>query len=212
MTHYRTIFFDTETTAISSEYGRIIEIAAFDPDRGVCFEELIHPGIPIPQETTAIHGITDAMVATAESFKPVILRFLEFCDGDVALVAHNGDNFDLPFLRAEMKRAGLDLPKNWIFIDSLKWARRYRPDLPRHSLQYLRQVYGIQENRAHRALNDVMTLYEVYRCMVDDLTPEQTHQLLYRQRSQESSSLMQTDTLPETAVLPPQQDVLVLFQ
>jgi DNA polymerase-3 subunit epsilon len=204
---YRTIFFDTETTTTSPENGRIIEVAAFDSIRGTSFEELIHPGVSIPQETTAIHGITDAMVATAEGFKAVILRFLQFCDGNVALVAHNGDNFDLPFLRAEMKRAGLEIPANWIFIDSLKWARRYRPDLPRHSLQYLRQVYGIQENRAHRALNDVMVLYEVYRCMTDDLTPEQVHQLLHRQCTQEPSLPAQV-TLSTTSS---QQDLLMLF-
>jgi DNA polymerase-3 subunit epsilon len=49
-------------------------------------------------------------------------------------------------------------------------------------LQFLREVYGIPENRAHRALDDVIVLKEVFFNMVDDLTPQQIYDLLNKPR------------------------------
>ena len=174
----RPIFFDTETTGTNPKSDRIIELAAYDSERNRSFEMLINPGIPIPPETIAIHQITDAMVRDAADFATVASEFVAFCDGDVALVAHNADSFDTPFLRHEFIRHGMQVPSDWLFLDSLKWARRYRKDLPRHSLQFLRQTYGIAANQAHRALNDVMVLYDVFKAMTDDLTCDQILNLL----------------------------------
>ncbi len=176
----RPIFFDTETTGRNPAVDRIVELAAYDPVTGRSFERLINPGIPIPPETIMVHQITDAMVANEPDFGTVVSEFFAFCEGDVALIAHNGDSFDVPFLRHECKRFDLVLPDSWLYIDSLKWSRRYRKDLPRHSLQFLRQTYGIQANQAHRALNDVMVLYEVFKAMTDDLSCEQIANLLNR--------------------------------
>ncbi|MCE5295251.1 MAG: ribonuclease H-like domain-containing protein [Chlamydiales bacterium] len=174
----RPIFFDTETTGTNPKSDRIIELAAYDSERQRSFEMLINPGIPIPPETIAIHQITDAMVADAADFATVAAEFVAFCDGDVALIAHNADSFDTPFLRTEFTRNGVQMPSDWLFLDSLKWARRYRKDLPRHSLQFLRQTYGIAANQAHRALNDVMVLYDVFKAMTDDLSCDQILNLL----------------------------------
>ena len=67
-------------------------------------------------------------------------------------------------------------------MDSLKWARKYRPDLPRHSLQFLREIYKIAENKAHRALDDVIVLHQVFTCMTDDLDIETIIKLLNKPR------------------------------
>lgn len=69
---------------------------------------------------------------------------------------------------------------SWKFLDSLKWARRYRPDLPRHTLQFLREIYGIAANNAHRALDDVIVLYQVFQSLIDDLPIEEVYSLLNR--------------------------------
>ncbi|MCH9634609.1 MAG: 3'-5' exonuclease DinG [Chlamydiae bacterium] len=173
----RAIFYDTETTGVSTKNDLIVEIAAYDPERDVSFEQLINPGIPIPPSATGIHHITDAMVSQKPSFKEVAQDFLDFCDGDVVLIAHNNDQFDQPLLEAEFSRHNLSFP-NWKFLDSLKWARRYRPDLPRHSLQVLRENYGFPANNAHRALDDVITLHRVFDAMVDDLSIDTIYELL----------------------------------
>jgi DNA polymerase-3 subunit epsilon len=173
----RPIYYDTETTGVRSDKDRVIEIAAFDPVENRSFVHLINPGSPIPPEATAIHHITDAMVAEASSFEEIGKAFVEFCSGDVVLIAHNNDAFDKLFLENEFKRANLPMPQ-WTFIDSLKWSRKYRNDLPRHTLQNLREVYGIAANQAHRALDDVMVLHQVFSSMTDDLPMETILELL----------------------------------
>lgn len=177
----RAIFYDTETTGLRAKTERIVELAAYDPVRDKTFESFIHPGCPIPRESSAIHGITDEMVADSPSFPDIIDSFNQFCEGDVVLIAHNNDAFDIHFMKAEYERSGREMPQ-WKFLDSLKWARRYRPDLPRHTLQSLREVYGIAENRAHRALADVVVLHQVFSNMTDDLTMEEIYTLLNKPR------------------------------
>ncbi|MFI0435658.1 MAG: putative quorum-sensing-regulated virulence factor [Parachlamydiaceae bacterium] len=178
----RPIYYDTETTGIKADKDRIIEIAAFDPVRDLHFERFVNPGLPIPPEATAIHHITDDMVASAPSFAQIGAEFIAFCDGDVVLIAHNNDNFDLHFLRNEFERHSILMP-SWKFLDSLKWARRYRPDLPRHTLQFLREIYGISANNAHRALDDVIVLHQIFQSLIDDLSIDEVYTLLNKPRT-----------------------------
>jgi len=177
----RTIYYDTETTGTRPGKDRVIEIAAFEPGDGSgeerSFCTFTHPECPIPPDSTAICGITDEMVKDAPKIKEAMAGFIEFCSGDVVLIAHNNDAFDKLFLEAECQRAGLKMPE-WRFIDSLKWSRKYRSDLPRHSLQSLRELYGIPANQAHRALDDCKVLHQVFSRMVDDLTIPQILELL----------------------------------
>ncbi len=165
------IFYDTETTGIRSDRDRIIEIAAFNPVHNRTFCKLVNPGQPIPKEATAVHGITDEMVMNEPSFADIADEFSAFCAGETVLIAHNNDAFDVHFLKAAYEQAGKTMP-SWRFLDSLKWARRYRPDLPRHSLQHLREAYGIAANQAHRALDDVLVLHKIFVEMTDDLPLE----------------------------------------
>ncbi|HEV8052488.1 MAG TPA: DUF3820 family protein [Parachlamydiaceae bacterium] len=177
----RAIFYDTETTGIRSEKDRIIEIAAYDPLNNLTFERLVNPGFPIPAEATAIHHISDEMVADAPGFDVIAKELCEFCQGDVVLIAHNNDGFDYHFLKAEYERNGMELP-SWKFFDTLKWARRYRKDLPRHTLQFLREIYGIEANNAHRALDDVIVMHKVYQYMTDDLSIDEAYALINKPR------------------------------
>jgi DNA polymerase-3 subunit epsilon len=174
---WRALFYDTETTGIKSDKDRIIEIAVYDPLHDKSLVKLINPGVSIPAEATAIHHITNEMVASAPPFSVIAEEFIQFCEGEVVLIAHNNDNFDLPFLRQEFARHNVIMP-NWKFLDSLKWARRYRSDLPRHTLQFLREIYGFAANNAHRALDDVIILHQVFSQMTNDLTIEEIYVLL----------------------------------
>lgn len=178
----RPIFYDTETTGIKAEKDRIIEIAAFDPVNNLTFERLVNPLCPIPKEATAVHNITNEMVKEAPSFSEVGQQFIDFCSGDVVLIAHNNDAFDYHFLKAEFSRNQLSMPE-WKFFDTLKWARRYLKQLPRHTLQFLREFYKIAANNAHRALDDVIVLHQVFKFMTDDLSMTECYQLLNAPRS-----------------------------
>lgn len=177
----RPIFYDTETTGVRASEDRIIEIAAYDPINNRSFEKLINPECSIPPDATAIHHITNEMVANAPTFATIGQEFVEFCEGDVVLIAHNNDTFDYQFLKASFARYSMTMP-TWKFLDSLKWARRYRSDLPRHTLQFLREIYNIAANNAHRALDDVIVLHQVFSYMTDDLTIDEIYTLLNKPR------------------------------
>lgn len=164
------IYFDTETTGLSPEKDEIIEIAAVSTARQKEFCSFCKPTVPISPESTSITGITEKMVEDAPGFAQVARDFASFCDVEGAcLIAHNNLGFDLPFLRAQFQKFDVLLPSSWCFLDTLYWARHYRPDLPRHSLQYLRKIYGFEENQAHRALDDVIMLKNIFESMIDDL-------------------------------------------
>lgn len=178
----RPIYYDTETTGIRSDRDRIVEIACFDPVRDLSFVRFVNPGCPIPADATAIHNITNEMVADAPPFGEVAREMAEFCSGEIVLIAHNNDSFDQPFLEHSFRRDGVEWPAHWLFVDSLKWARRYRPDLPRHSLQFLRDYFGFPPNQAHRALDDVQVLAQVFGELIDDLPMERVVELLYQKR------------------------------
>jgi DNA polymerase-3 subunit epsilon len=178
----KAIYYDLETTGVKPGKDRVIEIAAYDPVNDRRFCTFTDPECPIPAESTAITQITDEMVKGAPLIKEALTTLMEFCTGEVVLIAHNNDAFDKLFLEAEFARAGLQLPE-WRYIDSLKWSRKYRSDLPRHSLQFLREVYGIEANQAHRALDDVLVLHQVFSRMVDDLPLSKIAALLSQQSS-----------------------------
>lgn len=181
MSTLRPIFYDTETTGIRTDRDRIVEIAAYDPVNERSFEKFVNPGIPIPPEASSVHRITDEMVASSPSFKEIGQEFIDFCGEDAILIAHNNDTFDMLILQNEAKRHQILLP-SWKFVDSLKWARRYRSDLPKHSLQFLREIYGIAANNAHRALDDVIVLHQLFVSMTDDLPITEVFDLLNRPR------------------------------
>lgn len=177
MSSLHPIYYDTESTGIRTDKDRIVEIAAYNPLTGESFCEFINPGIPIPEEASNIHHITNEMVENSPSFATIGQAFIDFCGPNAVLIAHNNDSFDRPILEAECKRHELT-PHPWQYIDSLKWARKYRKDLPKHPLQFLREVYGIESNQAHRALDDVIVLHKVFSQMIDDLPIETVLELM----------------------------------
>ena len=176
----RAIYYDTETTGVKPGKDRVIEIAAYDPANEKNFCTFTNPECLIPAESTAISGITNEMVQGAPLIQEALSQFLDFCSGEVVLIAHNNDAFDKLFLQSEFQRASLKMPE-WRFIDTLKWARKYRSDLPRHGLQVLREVYGVEANQAHRALDDCIVLYRVFSQMIDDLPMEKILELLSKE-------------------------------
>jgi DNA polymerase-3 subunit epsilon len=104
-------FFDLETTGVNLSTDRIIEVAIIkilpDGTRQVK-RKLLNPGIPIPPETTAIHGITDEMVKDVPSFKQCgneLKQFIENCD----MGGYNSNRFDIPILMEEFLRAGMEV-------------------------------------------------------------------------------------------------------
>ncbi len=98
---------DLETTGLSIDRDRIVEISVLviAPDGTQTSKtKRVNPGMPIPPEATAIHGITDADVAAAPRFAQIAASFVEFL-GDADIAGYNIREFDLPFLAREFERA-----------------------------------------------------------------------------------------------------------
>lgn len=158
------IIFDTETTGFSPHMGdRIIEIAAVRVVNGEItdtFDQLINPNRPLSPDAARINGITEDMVRDAPEASVVIPQFLEFVGSDT-LVAHNAE-FDMTFLTAEMERLGLDASRYNPAVCTVELARKELPELPRHNLQALIEHFGINSERRHRALDDVLATAQVF--------------------------------------------------
>ena len=166
----RFVAFDFETTGLSAERDRVVEIGAIafrlEEDNGQwkaipdgAYESLINPGCPIPPETSAIHGIDDLSVSAAPSFKAASADFLPFIAGSI-LVAHNAP-FDTSFLRAESIRAGLEPPMNPAY-DTIAIAKSAISGLPSYSLKSLATAFRIQQNAAHRGGDDARVCMELF--------------------------------------------------
>lgn len=115
------VAFDLETTGLSAETARIVEIGAvrFRADGEVLgqFAQLINPECRIPAGVTAIHGITDAMVADQPVIADVLPALIEFFgDPRVLLLAHNA-HFDMRFLAAARVDRGTA-------IHLIRWSTR----------------------------------------------------------------------------------------
>lgn len=103
-------FIDLETTGVNLATDRIIEIAIVkvlpDGKRSIK-RKLINPQIPIPKQSSDLHGITNEMVKDAPAFKEVAQELKQMLDGcDIA--GYNSNRFDIPMLVEEFLRAEVD--------------------------------------------------------------------------------------------------------
>ncbi len=158
------ICLDTETTGLSPlEGGRICEIALLKSrgaNRQDSFCTLINPQIYISPAVTAIHGITNEMVAQSPVFADVAPRLLDMFE-DSVLICHNAD-FDISFLQNEFALLGLKMPSVTI-LDTLKFARKHG-NFASNRLGAVARACGISSEGWHRAMADtVMTEKIFYR-------------------------------------------------
>ena len=154
---------DTETTGVDIYRDRVLSIAAL-PLHGArlykadAFDRLVNPGIAIPPASSAIHGITDAMVRDAPAFAEVARALLPRIDG-LVLVGHNV-GFDAAMLRREAKAAGIDWPERpTLCLAQLEAV--LEPEGADLSLDAMARRRGIDVHGRHTALGDVLVTAEI---------------------------------------------------
>ncbi|GAA4412697.1 3'-5' exonuclease [Nibrella viscosa] len=159
-------FFDLETTGVSVAKDRIVEICiakALPNGEVVIKDQRINPQIPIPLETSLIHGIYDEDVKDAPPFKAVARTLAQFLDG-CDLAGFNCNRFDVPMLVEEFLRANVDFDmKNRRLVDA---QRIYHMMEPRNLSAAYKFYCGKDLINAHSAQADTLASFEVLNAQV----------------------------------------------
>lgn len=160
------VVFDIETTGISIQKDKIIELSAVKVKEGKVVEEfssLVNPRQPIPFEAYKVNGISDEMVAGEPFLEEVLPKFLDFTKNEI-VVGHNIASFDTNFIYdAAYELFGHEFQND--YIDTLKMARARLPMLSHHKLSDVANYFSIDVMGAHRALNDCMINYQCFEAL-----------------------------------------------
>ena len=161
------VFFDLETTGVDTTNDRIVEISMVKvmPDGDeIVRTRLINPEMHIPEDATAVHGITDEMVKDEPTFAQIaksMAQFIEGCD----FGGFNSNRFDLPMLIEEFLRVGVDVDfKNRQFID----VQTIFHKMEQRTLVAAYKFYCDKDlTEAHSAEADTRATYEVLKAQLD---------------------------------------------
>ncbi len=160
------IVFDIESTGVNPRQDRIIELAAVKIHPNGIEDErtwLLNPTIPIPNATTAIHGITDDIVKDCPTFAEAAKEIFEFFNG-CDLSGFNVDRFDIPCLEEEFARTGRDFgASRRRHIDV---QRIYHRMEPRDLCAAVRFYLGRDHVGAHGAEADAKATAEVLKAQM----------------------------------------------
>lgn len=160
-------FFDLETTGINVAKDRIVEIAilkVYPNGNKESHTWRVNPERPIPLESSAIHGITDEMVANEPTFKelaPEVYALIKDSD----LGGFNSNRFDIPLLAEELLRAEVDFDmKKALSID----VQTIFHKMEKRTLEAAYKFYCDKDLvDAHSAAADTNATYEVLKAQLD---------------------------------------------
>lgn len=160
-------FFDLETTGIKVATDRIVEISIvkFHPNgKKEVKTRRVNPEIPIPKETSEIHGIYDEDVKDEPTFKQIarsLDAFIQNCD----LAGYNSNKFDVPLLAEEFLRAGIDFDvenRNLVDVQNIFHKMEQRTLVAAYKFYCQKDL-----TNAHSAEADTTATYEVLEAMLD---------------------------------------------
>ena len=165
---HRVLAFDLETTGISTNNDRIVQVALIGADADgnpIHHDILVNPQRPIPRDASRVHGIYDQDVRSKPVFKECANELAELMEGAV-IVGHNARKFDMPLLQNEFYRCGISPPKPLVVLDTLEAVRRLKIPRP-HNLGAQCARHGIDLSNAHDAAADaaacLLLLWKVMR-------------------------------------------------
>ncbi|WP_136442548.1 3'-5' exonuclease [Pacificoceanicola onchidii] len=156
--------FDSETTGLLPHKDEIVQLGAVRVlngriTPGETIDQLVDPGCPIPPASTAVHHVTDAMVAGKPDIGEAGRAFHRFATRSV-IVAHNAP-FDMAFLHRHKDRMGVEWDHpilDTVLLSAVIWGTTEQ-----HTLDALCDRLGvtIPEHLRHTALGDAQATAEV---------------------------------------------------
>lgn len=158
--------FDLETTGINVTQDRIVEIAIIKihPDGSETeYYKRVNPTIPIPKESSEIHGIWDKDVADSPTFADLANELAEFI-ADADLAGYNSNKFDIPVLAEEFLRCNhpFDI-RGRKFVD----VQNIFHKMEQRTLAAAYQFYCQQNmENAHNALYDTRVTLDVFKAQL----------------------------------------------
>ena len=164
------VILDTETTGLSADKDRIVEIACIElnnhiPTKNI-FHTFINPEIKVSADAFNVHGYSDEFLSNKLKFREIAKNFLDFIK-DKKLIIHNAD-FDLGFLNNELRRLNIKPILKSDVVDTLQIARSKFPGVG-NSLDALCKRYkiNVEAREKHSALVDCHLLSKVYIELID---------------------------------------------
>ncbi len=162
------VVFDIETTGLSINHNKIIEIAAVKLVGGKevgRFSTFVNPHEKIPYHIMQLTNISDDMVKDAPDLPDVLREFVAFV-GDGVLVAHNA-TFDMGFIQAACRNNGFGhLPNP--SLDTLELSRMLFPSMKNHRLNTLAEKFKVPLENHHRAIDDTVALSQILLALLKE--------------------------------------------
>ena len=162
------IAFDFETTGLSPESDRIIEIAAIKFEGGVAvdrFVTLVNPERQIDSFITDITGISNVMVSDAPVEGNIVDDILDFME-DFPLVAHN-ISFDINFLNNLCERYDKKIVEHQLY-DTLQLSRTFLFFHPTHNLGSIAEYFNSSAVGSHRAEADTVNTGLIFQHLIHE--------------------------------------------
>jgi len=162
---------DIETTGLLTPDHRIIEVYVGLWQNGKLvfqFEQRIDPQRGIAADAQRVHGISHSDLIGMPIFEHVAPTLVKILSKATHYVAHNGDEFDLPFLDQELKRVGSALPVR-PSIDTMLQGTWATPDGRKPTLGKLCFACGVDydSSKAHAASYDVQVMMDAFHRALD---------------------------------------------
>ena len=161
------IVLDFETTGVSTQTDRIVEISLVKTDSNLNvidkFHSLINPTISIPQGASDVHGIKDSDVKSAPTFGQLADKIFQFISGcDIA--GYNSNRFDIPLLSQEFSRCGITLDlSNINIVDSYQIEIK---SVPNSLSDVYKRHTGKELIGAHGAESDTLATLEILKSQI----------------------------------------------
>ena len=172
------VVFDSETTGLDPVADNVVQLGAVRVVNGKIlngevFDTFVNPGRPIPPVSTAVHHVSDDMVANAPAFDHVCRAFHKFSENAV-IIAHNAP-FDMAFLRRQSK--GTDISFDHPVLDTVHLSAVVFGGSAEHTLDALcdRLDVTIPEEVRHTALGDALATAEALVAMIPILEGRGLH-------------------------------------